>query len=320
MPIAIAYVAHFNTPPGAPTTAAAECATAAGTAYQPTVSTGSGPSAPTAPYTAGTEVGVPTGTSLTNRSSLGSPTHTGETFELVDPVTLDSAEPTVSVWRNIRFTATITPNPGVGETYLFENCEFIGAGFWNVEINNTNGRQDVMDPLVIFHRCSFAGGSDGSTDKNLLGGYCWVIDCDLQGAEDAWSGWYWCMAIGSNFIAHGVDAEMHSDGVQCTDTGRGIFYQCWISAGTGPGASQSYRVGTEAGAAQDLGVYYCALDGGGYAMQFRGDAGAGDISNVTVVGCRWTRDHAFGPIDVEQTTGITWSDNAYFDGETIPSP
>lgn len=273
--------------------------------------------APEAPFDLGSEVGVPTGTTLSDRSSLGSPTAT-ETFTITHPITEDSAELDVSVWRDIRFTATITPNPGLGETYLFENCSFEGVGFWNVEVNNSNGTPDQMAPLVVFNRCSFDGGDN--TDKNLLGGYCWVIECDMRNAEDGWSGWYYNVAIRSNFVANGLTLDDHSDGVQCTDTGRSTFYRCWISAGTGLGASQAFRVGTEAGAAQDIGVHQCALDRGGYAMQFRGDSGAGDISNVQVIGCRWTRNHEFGPIDVEQTTGGTWTDNAYFDGEVIPSP
>jgi hypothetical protein len=319
VPIAIGYVRHFNNPASGNATVTAETATGTATGNDPTVSAGGAPTAPTAAFTLGTQAGVPTGTSLTNRSALGSPVAT-ESFLLTEPVTAATANPTVSVWRNIRFTQTVTPNPGSGQTYLFENCSFEGAGFWNVEIGTTNARTDKMQPLVIFNKCSFDGGSDGTTDKNLVGGFCWVIDTDMRGAEDAWAGWAYNVAIRSNFVAHGADIEMHSDGVQCLDTGRSTFYRCWISAGTGPGASQAFRCGTEAGAIQDVGVYYCGIDRGGYAMQLRGDAGAGDISDVTVQGCRWTRNHGFGPIDVEQTTGLVWTDNAYFDGEVIPAP
>jgi hypothetical protein len=292
VPIAVAYVRHFNTVT---------------------------PQVPTAAFTLGSQVGVPTGTTLTDRATLGSPTAT-ETFVITHPVTDATVELDVSVWRNIRFTSTITPAPGSGVTYLFENCSFEGRGFWCVEVDGTNATLDVMAPLVVFNGCSFDGGGVGTTDKCLIGGHCWVIDSDMRGSEDAWSGWYYCVGLRSNFVAYGATAEMHSDGVQCLDIGRATFYRSWISAGTGPGASQAFRVGTEAGAAQDIDVRYCGIDRGGYAMQFRGDAGAGDITNVTVVGCRWTRDHAFGPIDVEQTTGMTWTDNAYFDGESIPAP
>jgi hypothetical protein len=55
-------------------------------------------------------------------------------------------------------------------------------------------------------------------------------------------------------------------------------------------------------------------------MQFRGDSGAGDITGVKVIGCRWTHNHEFGPIDIEETTMDEWSNNAYFDGEPIPAP
>jgi hypothetical protein len=77
VPIAVSYVRHFNTP---------------------AVDT---PAAPTGPLTLGTEVGVPTGTTLTDRSTLGSPT-ASETFTITHPVTEVSAELTVSVWRDIR--------------------------------------------------------------------------------------------------------------------------------------------------------------------------------------------------------------------------
>lgn len=278
------------------------------------------PEVPIAPFALGTEVGVPTETVLTDRSSLGSPTSTNVPYTIVHPVTEESVELVMDqVWEGIRFTNTITPGPGA-DNWLFRNCSFEGLGNWCVEVNNSGARQDVMDPLVVFDHCSFDGGGEGNTDKCMIGGYCWVIDSDMRGAEDAWAGWYYCVGLHSNFVAFGLTVDMHSDGVQCLDTGRATFYQSWISAGVGPGASQAFRVGTEAGAAQDIGVYYSGIDRGGYAMQFRGDSGAGDIMNVQVVGNRWTRNHEFGPIDVEETTGITWTDNAYFDGEIIPAP
>jgi hypothetical protein len=277
------------------------------------------PAVPTAPFALGSVVGVPTGTTLTDRATLGAPTAT-ETFVITHPVTEASAELDVTVWRDIRFTSTITPNPDEGETYLFENCSFEGLGNWCVEVNNSNATPDVMLPLVVFNRCSFDGGSEGNTDKCMIGGYCWVIDCDMRGAEDGWAGWYYCVGLRSNFVAFGATVELHSDGVQCLDTGRATFYQSWISAGVGPGASQAFRVGTEAGAAQDIDVRYCGIDRGGYAMQFRGDSGAGDITGVKVIGCRWTHNHEFGPIDIEETTIDEWSNNAYFDGEPIPAP
>lgn len=282
------------------------------------VSDDAGPSAPLAPFAAGSVVGVPTGTTLTNRSSLGAPTST-ETFTITHPLTGDSAELDVSVYRGLRFTTTITPAAGAGNTILFEHCEFTGPGNWNVEVDNTGGSTDIMQPLVVFNRCTFDGGD--VTDKNLIGGYCWVLECDMLGAEDGWAGWYYNVGYRSNFIpSPATTIDQHCDGVQCLDTGRSTWWQCWFSAGEGLGASQAFRVGTEAGAAQDIGVYYSTLDRGGYSMQFRGDSGAGDITNVTVQGCRWTDTNAFGAVDVEQTTGMTWVDNQYFNGEIIPSP
>lgn len=277
------------------------------------------PPVPTAAYALGTEVGVPTGTSLTTRTSLGSPTAT-ETYDLVHPITGQTSTINVSVWRHINFTQTITPQPGAGNHYRFDECSFTGQGNWCVEVDQTGRTNDIMVPLAVFTSCSFDGGAGGGlTSKCLLGGSAWVIDCDMRNAEDGWSGWYYNVGMNSNFLGLGATIDLHSDGVQCTDTGHSVFYRSWFNT-AGPGASQSFRVGTEAGATDDVGVYYCGLDGGGYAMQFRGDSGAGDITNVTVVGCRWTTGHEFGPIDVEQTTGVTWTDNAYFDGTVIDSP
>jgi hypothetical protein len=277
------------------------------------------PPVPTAAYALGTEVGVPTGTSLTTRTSLGSPTAT-ETYDLVHPITGQTSTINVSVWRHINFTQTITPQPGSGNHFRFDECSFTGQGNWCVEVDQTGRTNDIMVPLAVFTSCSFDGGAGGGlTSKCLLGGSAWVIDCDMRNAEDGWSGWYYNVGMNSNFLGLGATIDLHSDGVQCTDTGHSVFYRSWFNT-AGPGASQSFRVGTEAGATDDVGVYYCGLDGGGYAMQFRGDSGAGDITNVTVIGCRWTTGHEFGPIDVEQTTGVTWSDNAYFDGTVIDSP
>lgn len=284
------------------------------------LTTGTAPIVPTAAYTRGVNVGVPTGTTLTTRSSLGSPT-SSESYTITNPKSGETATKTYATYRNIRFTATITPAAGSPTTAIrFDQCSFEGTGNWCVEVDSAGRGSDIMDPLVVFTSCNFDGGGSGATSKCLLGGACWVIGCDMRNAEDGWSGWFYNVGVASNFLGFGATVDLHSDGVQCTDTGVSVWARSWFTT-AGPGASQSFRVGTEAGATDDVSVLYCGLDGGGYAMQFRGDSGAGDITNITVIGCRWTRAHSFGPIDVEQTTGITWSDNAYFDnGQVIASP
>lgn len=277
------------------------------------------PPVPTAAYALGTEVGVPTGTSLTNRSALGSPTAT-ETYDLVHPITGQSSTINVSVWRHINFTSTITPQPGSGNHYRFDECSFTGQGNWCVEVDQTGRTNDIMVPLAVFTRCSFDGGEGGGlTDKCLLGGSAWVVDCDMRNAEDGWSGWYYNVAINSNFVGFGATVDLHTDGVQTLDTGHSVFYRSWLEA-SGPGSNAAFRVGTEAGATTDIGVYYCGLSGGGYTMQMRGDSGAGDIDTVTVQGCRWVDDAEFGPVDFEQVTVVTWTDNAFFGGTVIDSP
>lgn len=276
------------------------------------------PLVPSEPYERGIHVGVPVGTTLTDRAVLGSPTAT-ETYVITHPVTGVTNTLDVSVWRNIRFTSTIPLKPDSGATFLFDGCSFEGQGNWCVEVDGTNHTLDIMEPLVVFDRCNFDGGSLGGTSKCMLGGYSWVIDSDMRGSEDGWAGWFYNVGIRSNFLGFGFTIDQHSDGVQCTDIGVSAFSQCFFQT-TGPGASQSFRVGTEAGATTNVLVQYSGFDGGGYAVQFRGDSGAGDITSVTVNGCRWTRAHEFGPIDVSETTGITWENNAYFDGEVIEAP
>lgn len=285
------------------------------TAYDPAL-----PAVPAQAYTLGTEVGVPTGTTLTDRSSLGAETGTG-TYVITNPSTDESAELDVVIWEAIHFTQTITPRPDSGETYLFRNCSFEGQGNWCVEVDNANHAvpPDIMLPLVIFDHCSFDGAD--ATDKAMIGGYAWLIDSDMRGCEDGWAGWYYNAAIRSNLVGHGPSGDDHADGAQCLDTGHSVFSQCWLSA-TGPGANAAFRLGTEGGGATiDVEVRYCAFDGGGWTVQSRGDSGGPDISDVRFIGNRWTRNAEFGPADFEETTGITWTDNAYLDDdEAIPSP
>nr|WP_230414972.1 right-handed parallel beta-helix repeat-containing protein [Micromonospora tarapacensis] len=187
-----------------------------------------------------------------------------------------------------------------------------------------------MQPLAIFDRCEFQGS--GETGIAVSGHYLWLVECDIQGmasaspdsgAIDAWQGAAYSVAIRSNLVAgnniHNVDP--HSDGIQSLDTGRTTLHQCWISAGRGPGASQAVRFGTEQGPTTDVQIHHCTIDGGGWAMQMRGELGGGaGIAGVSVVGCRWTGTHEYGPCDFVQTEVIEWSDNQYTDGTPILNP
>lgn len=282
-------------------------------------------SAPLAPFTLGTQVGVPTGTSLTTTSGgnvLVGTADATETLTLTHPITgVQEVRESVPVWRRRRWTSTPVFTPASGATWLFDECEFdVPLDNWCAEVVDTNATNNIMQPLCVFRRCTFDGNS--STGRALLAGYTWVIDSHLANCEDGMQGGYYSVVIGSNLIA-GDDgqADPHSDGFQCAGIGRTVLYRSWCSAGTGPGASQAIRFGTEFSAVTDVKIYYCGIDRGGWSLQFRGDAGAGaGITDVTVVGCRWQDNAGFGPVDTENTTGFTWVDNKYADGTVINSP
>jgi hypothetical protein len=288
------------------------------------------PVVPTAAFTSGTEVGVPTGTTLTTRTTLGSANGGSETYTITHPVSGATADLTVSVWQNLRFTQTFTVSPPSGQHYLFRNCRWdVDATAWTVEVDQANGVNNQMAPVVIFDHCSFQG--NGNSNIGVAGSFCWLIECDIEGmvtaspasgASDGWQGAAYSVAIRSNLVA-GTNEDLpdpHSDGTQNTGTGHTTLYNCWCSAGGSDGANSAIRFGTEDGAVSVIEIYYCGLDDGGYALQVRGDAGAGDISDFTAVGNRWTRDAVYGPTDFVEVTDVTWTDNAFFDGEEIPSP
>ncbi len=293
--------------------------------------TASGSLAPAQPYQSGVDVGVPTGTTLTNRTSLGSPTGSGvETIR--HPITGESVDLDVSIWDGFRFTQTFTISPPPGETYLFTNCLWDVEGTaWTVEVDQANGVADQMAPVAVFRRCSFQG--NGDSNIGLAANFSWVVACDIEGmtaatpasgASDGMQGAAYSVITGSNIVAgtNANDVDPHSDGLQNTGTGHITLYRCWLSAGASAGANAALRVGTEDGAVASVDVYHCTLDDGGYAAQFRGDAGGGaGITAVRFVGNRFTRTAVYGAVDFENTTVTTWSDNAYLDdGEVIPSP
>lgn len=280
--------------------------------------------APLTPYTLGTEVGVPTGTTLTPTVGLPAADDTG-TFTIIHPVTLVSAERTVSIWRNRSWSATLTVTPPLGATYLFENCYFENASDnWCVEVDETNSTLDVMVPLAIFNRCQF-NGTD-TCARATLAPFAWMYDCHIGNGEDAWGGAVYAVGIRCNIIA-ATDGQIdpHSDGIQISGAGRTTMYQCYISAGEEPDANSAFRAGTEFSAVVDVWLYYCGFDRGGDTVQLRGDAGAGDITGVQVVGCRWTGLPpkglaGFNAAFAAETTIDIWTDNAFSDGTPIVSP
>lgn len=144
----------------------------------------------------------------------------------------------------------------------------------------------------------------------------------MMNCEDGFFGGSYSVLMHSNLVAgdNTNTAEPHSDGFQCAGTGVTTLYHNWVSAGVGRSSGQSIRFGTEFGAVDNVQIHYCALDRGGWQLQLRGDAGAGDISNVDIKHCRWVNNAAFGPHDIEETTGVTWVDNAYMDGTPITYP
>ncbi|HYN95400.1 MAG TPA: hypothetical protein VES42_16250 [Pilimelia sp.] len=304
---------------GTAQTAASATATPATVAGAVTIAT-PGPIYITQFFDVGTEVGPPAGVSLTNTTGLPAADAT-ESLTLVHPITGAVANLTVSVWRRRRWTEGITVTPPSGATYLFDECEWdLDAGnFWALESGETNASEDQMQPLIVLRRCTLNGND--TTARALSGGSFWVTRCHITGAEDAWQGPAYSVAMESNFLPT-TDGQVdpHSDGIQMYDRGAATFYRCAISAGEGSGANNALRVGTEFGAVTGVDLLYCWLDGGAYTLAMRGDSGAGDITDVWVQGCRWSPGPAFGPTDFEQTTGVIWQDNAYLDGTVIPSP
>jgi hypothetical protein len=275
--------------------------------------------APLQAFTLGAEVGVPTGTTLTVSTGTGVNDGTEE-ITLVHPVTGEEAVIEAVVFRDRHWTDTLTVNPGPGQTFLFENCLFENtADNWCVEVAEDNGRLDQMDPLAVFRNCTFDG--NGSTQRALLGPFSWVERSHLADAADGWQGGIYSVGIASNIIG-GDDGgpDPHADGFQTTGVGHTTLYRCWISAGTGPGASSALRVGTEFSASTALDVRHCGLDLGGFTVQLGGQESR-HITGVTFIGNRWQDNAGFGPTDfVLVDAPVTWEDNAYADGTPIENP
>lgn len=278
---------------------------------------------PTGAYTLGTQVGVPSGTTLTPTSGI--PTADAvETVTLYDPdADLEAEINGVQVWRNRSWTDRITPSPDAGDTYMFENCswdvEFGGDNFFALDVGEANARNDRMDPLVIFRRCTFRGTL---THRVLHGGYAWVDHCDIDGTDDGFFRLAYSTVLYSNIVGRSLAEGAHADAMQESGPGECLVYRSWVhcegdGSPEGP-ANAAIRVGTETSGSTGINIIENGLSGGSFTLQLRGD-GPG-IDGCRVIGNRFV-DNAFnGPVDLQFVTDLTWTDNAFFGGEVIPSP
>src|SRR5689334_18900481 len=123
------------------------------------------PTAPLAAYTLGTQVGVPTGTSLTATSGLPTADATGVTFARTDPVTGSAVSVSgVQKWSARSWAATLSSTVPTGEVWWFDRCAFTptGSNFFSVDIDTPNGANNRLSPTLIFTQCTFGPGA-GST-------------------------------------------------------------------------------------------------------------------------------------------------------------
>ncbi|GIE35901.1 hypothetical protein Ait01nite_089460 [Actinoplanes italicus] len=284
----------------------------------------SGVAAPTAAYTVGTQVGVPTGTSLTTTAGSSLPAHDAtEVVTLTHPITGATADLTVRVWRRRRFTGAPSIQPGVGEHFMFDECAFeVSNSSWALDLNTGGAVANQMAPLYVLRRCTLNGND--TTERVLGGHFVWLQECHITGGSDAWQGGAWSVAERCNIIA-GTDTrnpDPHSDGFQMTDTGGLTLHRCWISAGTTPGQNAALRLGTEFGAVDNfVDVFYCGLDRGGYVVQCDGADNPGGIGPVRFRGNRWTADAWFyGPTDFVDTTVTEWTNNFTTAGTPVAQP
>lgn len=282
--------------------------------------------APTGFFTHGTQVGVPTGTSLTPTTNLPAADAT-ENWDISNPITSTSATlNNCSVWRRRSWNQQLQVTPPSGGTYVFDECLFENSlDNFILDIIDTNFTPNKMLPLVVLNRCSFEGND--STSRCVNGGPVYMQSCHLTGTEDAYGGLYYSILRESNFIPttdSGVDP--HQDGIQCAGIGDSIVWRCAVSAGTDPASNSAIRAGTDFSAIADLWIWYNYVERGGYSMQFRGDPGARGITGLSVKGNRWAGSApnglaGFGPIDSVDTTYSLWEDNKFLgDGSTISQP
>lgn len=275
---------------------------------------------PFAPYVLGTDVGVPTGTVLTDTVGFN-PALPDAVEDITITHQITGAQATITgvkVWRRRRWTATIQPNPGPGETFWFDQCEFdVELDNFCVDLIDGNIRLDIMDPLAIFTYCGFSGNSTTGRCLNAAG--AWLEHCDLRQAEDGW-GTAYGYAYRCNIIA-GTDGQgdPHPDGVQVGGLGKTDLKLCWLSAGSEIIGNSAARFGTDFSPIDLVRLHDCVLTLGGYNLQVRGDPGNRGVTNVEVIRCRFG-PWGFGYADFEQVTGVTWTDNVDIDGNSLPSP
>ena len=280
-------------------------------------------SVPLSPYVVGSQVGVPAGASLTASIGLGTDDGTSS-IVLVHPVTKSRTTRTVTrYFYRRRWTATINPVVPSGETWVFDECEFdVASDFFCVDVADVNGTSDIMQPLIVFRRCTFDGND--TTGKNIVGGFFWVDRCHLSNASDGVAGMYYTVINMTNIVCTtNGGPDPHSDATQCAGIGRSVLYRSWLDAGRESAAANApVRVGVEFSPVVDYSVYYCGLAGTQHGMQMRGDSSPdnGTISGVKVVGCRWVNEQVYGPTDFFDTTIDLWSDNTFMNGTTISNP
>lgn len=282
------------------------------------------PIIPYSPWIEGVEVGVPVGTTLTTRTSLGSPTSTG-TYTLVDPTgrvagsTID-----VDIYEAIEYTTnTLVVHGTTGNARLFRNCRFAILGeatMVQADEEGTGGTSGYMTPRTIFEHCTFDGNATSS--KALSGGNIWVVDSHINKCEDASQGPFCSVFIRSNLIAHtdGL-ADPHADGLQLLSVGKCVVWNCHLSAGEIPGAaSQAFRVGVEFGANDNVTVAWSLLEdnAGGWTYQVVGgiNTNMGVYDTVILPG-------GFGPVDFEPGSTLYAWDRVYSDvygGTPITAP
>jgi hypothetical protein len=282
------------------------------------------PVPPSAPFTLGTQVGVPTSASLTPTSGLPGVPDATETYVLTNPVTGESTELTVEVYEGRSWAATL--QVGVsdpGRHLLFRNCLFDrteGDPYYCVDIVDNVAAQDVLAPVAIFERCTFKG--NGTTGGALAGNAVWVIECHLEGAADAWFGCGYSVAIRSNFLVENDNPEGHLDAIQQGEIGHLVVWNSWCDVGPGEqeNTNAAIRAATDFGSIDQVWIYYCGLAGGGYTVQIR-SGGTYTVGGVRLVGNRWVNNSRFGPLDTDEGVTITlYTDNEFFTGGEVPSP
>lgn len=279
------------------------------------------PDAPLAPYALGAVVGPPDGTTYTPTTGLG--VNDGvESITITNKITGEQNTFDVTVFRHRHYTETVSPNPGNTAAYLFDECWFDVTGD-NFVVDNdsiTSPRSDPMHPMVIYRKC-LVDGHD-SVGTGIVGGYFWAIDTDIRNCENGVNGAYYTVLDHCNITATtdgGVDS--HSDGVQISGLGIADVYNCWLNGGhVSTDANSAMRIGTEFSASTDVRIYYSGLSCSEVGLQMRGDSGAGDITGVEVVGCRFEPGMRYGPVDSQETTIDVWTDNALFDGTIVAEP